>query len=303
MNQFTIRDIENLCGVKAHTLRIWEQRYRLFTPKRKESLHRVYDCDDLRQLLRISFLYHQGYKISRIARMTPGEIQEEISRMKPGCCDLEIYVHQLTEASLTLDADSFEKTINSLVLRIGLERTILQVFFPFLQRVGLLWMTNHLIPAQEHFSSLIIREKIICALDGLEEPLPGGQNVIIFAPEEEWHEIPLLVVNYLLRKRGIRTTYFGNNIKTETLRYYAKHFPVSHFYSHVITQLDNCGLETVFNEICRAFPGQQVIVSGPACGCMRSAPPNFLHIHSVDELLEWAQSLTSASHSSSHPQS
>ena len=107
MNQFSIRDIENLCGVKAHTLRIWEQRYNLFVPKRKKSQHRIYDCDDLKELLRISFLYHHGYKISKIASLTPEERQEEVAKIKPQCCNYEIFVHQLIEASITLDKEVF----------------------------------------------------------------------------------------------------------------------------------------------------------------------------------------------------
>src|SRR5688572_19332426 len=108
MNQFTIRDIENLCGVKAHTLRIWEQRYNLFVPKRKESRHRIYDCDDLKELLRISFLYHHGYRISRIADMSPEQRQQEIAKIKTTQCSYELFVHQLVEASVVFDKEGFE---------------------------------------------------------------------------------------------------------------------------------------------------------------------------------------------------
>ena len=291
MNQFSIRDIENLCGVKAHTLRIWEQRYNLFVPKRKKSQHRIYDCDDLKELLRISFLYHHGYKISKIASLTPEERQEEVAKIKPQCCNYEIFVHQLIEASITLDKEVFEKVINSLVLRIGLEKSIIHVFYPFLHRIGLLWMTNHVVPAQEHFASHIIRKKIICAIDGLELNNDGKHNVVIFAPTGELHEIPLLVINYLLRKHGIWTTYFGANVKTETLVYYSENFRVTHFYMHVITHLDNCGLESITNQLCKEFPDQQVIVSGPACGCVKMKSPNLLHLHSIDELTGFAMEL------------
>ena len=131
MNQFSIRDIENLCGVKAHTLRIWEQRYKLFVPKRKESQHRIYDCNDLKELLRIAFLYHHGYKISKIAELTPEQRQEAVTKIQPQGCHYEIFVHQLIEASVTLDKEAFEKVINSLVLRIGLEKCIIHVFLSF----------------------------------------------------------------------------------------------------------------------------------------------------------------------------
>ncbi len=294
MDNFSIRDIENLCGVKAHTLRIWEQRYKLFVPKRKESLHRVYDCNDLKQLLRISFLYHHGYKISKIASLTSEQIQEEIDRIKPQCCNYEIFVHQLIEASLQFDKDSFEKTINNLVIRIGLEKSINHVFYPFLERIGLLWMTNHVLPAQEHFCSHIIRKKIICAIDGLELVNNGKYNVVIFSPVGELHEIPLLVINYILRKHGIWTTYFGTNVSAETLEMYSSQHRVTHFYMHVITHLDNCGFETLVTDFCKRFPAQKLIVSGPACNCLKTTIPNLERLHSMDKLLQFAQEMQQA---------
>jgi DNA-binding transcriptional MerR regulator len=291
MNQFSIRDIENLCGVKAHTLRIWEQRYKLFVPKRKESQHRVYDCDDLKELLRICFLYHNGYKISRIAELSPEQIQEEVAKIKPGGCNYEVFVHQLIESSIQLDKDGFEKIVNNLVLRIGLEKCIIHVFYPFLQRIGLLWMTNHVIPAQEHFSSHIIRKKIICAIDGLEPMSSSKHNVLIFSPPGELHEIPLLVVNYFFRKNGIRTTYFGTNVAPETIRYYSEHHPVTHLYLHVITHLDNCGMDSVIKTLRKNFPDKPILISGPACNCVQLECSKLFRIQSLEEVRNFAQSL------------
>jgi DNA-binding transcriptional MerR regulator len=292
MNQFSIRDIENLCGIKAHTLRIWEQRYKLFTPKRKLSQHRVYDCDDLKELLRISFLYHNGYKISKIAELSPEQVQAEIARIKPLCCNYEIYVHQLIEACLSFDKDSFEKIINSLAIRIGLEKCILHVFYPFLQRIGLLWMTNHVIPAQEHFSSHIIRKKIICGIDGLEtEEKAQPHNILIFAPTGELHEIPLLCVNYFFRRQGIRTTYFGANVSTEAIQYYMQYHEVSHIYLHVITHFDNCSPAKIIDGLCRDYPKKTIVISGPALSCVPGTHHNLLHFHSLEEVISLSKEL------------
>ena len=186
MNHFTIKDIENLCGIKAHTLRIWEKRHQLVLPKRKQSKHRFYDNVDLKELLRISFLYHQGYKISTIAELSPEEIHHAVESTSPGEKNHEIFVHQLIEAGLDFDKERFEKIVNSLVLCIGLEKCISAVFYPFLHRIGLLWMTNNVIPAQEHFVSHIIRKKIICATDALETDSNSPSNIIVFAPSGEF---------------------------------------------------------------------------------------------------------------------
>ncbi|HEX2630374.1 MAG TPA: MerR family transcriptional regulator [Chitinophagaceae bacterium] len=293
MNKFTIRDIENLCGIKAHTLRIWEQRYNLFTPKRKESQHRIYDCDDLKELLRISFLYHNGYKISKIAELTPEQVQEEIRRVLPQCCNYEIFVHQLIEASVQLDTENFERVVNGLVMRIGLEKSIIHIFFPFLQRIGLLWMTNHIIPAQEHFCSHIIRKKIICAIDGLDAVTDTTHNVVLFAPPGEEHEIPLLVINYFFRKNGIRTIYFGTNTSPETLQYYVQHHPVSHIYMHVITYLDSPDMQTFIESLCKTFPDKKIFVSGPACGCVEKERANLKYISSLEEMVALTEAVDS----------
>jgi DNA-binding transcriptional MerR regulator len=291
MNQFSIRDIENLCGVKAHTLRIWEQRYQFFIPKRKESQHRTYDCDDLKELLRISFLYHNGYKISKIAGLSPEQIQEEVAKVKPQPCNYEVFVHQLIEASLSLDKEKFDHTADELLAKMGMEKCILHVFYPFLHRIGLLWMTNHVIPAQEHFSSHIIRKKILAAIDAVTVKSDDRYNVVIFSPTGELHEIPLLVINYLLRKRGVKTTYFGTNVATATLCYYAKHHPISHFYAHLITPIDSLGVNDSITVLCKTFPAIPVIISGPACHCIQQQEANLTQLCSLDDVISFANSL------------
>ena len=202
-------------------------------------------------------------------------------------------VHQLIEASLGFDKESFEKVVNNLVIRIGLEKAIIHVFYPFLNRIGLLWMTNHVIPAQEHFCSHIIRKKIICAIDGLDIIHPGNNrdNVVIFSPIGELHEIPLLVTNFFLRKHGIRTTYFGTNVSLDTLKYYASNHPVTHLHMHVITYLDHIKLDCLADQLSKSFPKQEILVSGPACACLVEKAPNLVHLHEPDDLIKWAESL------------
>jgi MerR family transcriptional regulator, light-induced transcriptional regulator len=288
MNYFSIRDIENLCGIKAHTLRIWEQRYNLCVAKRKESQHRIYDNDDLKELLRVSFLYHSGHKISRIAELSNEQIRELIEQSCVQENNQEVFVHQLIETGLDFDKEKFEKIINCIVMRLGLEKSITGVFYPFLERIGLLWMTNHVIPAQEHFASHIIRKKIILAIDGLELK-KTDDNIVVFAPEGEYHEIPLLTANYFFRKNNNYTTYFGINVPAESIRYYAKHHPVSCFYLHVITHMDNCGLEGYIRSLCNDFPTKQIVLSGPAAKCIRNQPDNLKILHSMDEMIAFAK--------------
>jgi len=289
MNQFSIRDIENLSGIKAHTLRIWEQRYKLLVAKRKESHQRIYDNEDLKALLRVAFLYHLGYKISKIAALSPAEIQHLVETSSVTDENHEAFVQQLIEAGVDLDKEKFEKTVNYLVLRIGLEKSIRNILFPFLQRIGLLWMTNNVIPAQEHFVSHIIRKKIILATDGLENNMHAKHHFIVFAPAGEQHEIPLLAANYFLRKNNNRTTYFGVNVAASSLEYYLRHQGATHLYAHVITPLHNEGVEHYMNGLSMLFPEKKIILSGPACKWIGKLPANISILRSMDELIDLAR--------------
>src|SRR5260221_12743693 len=165
MNAFTIRDIENLCGIKAHTLRIWEQRYQLLCPKRKAGTHRIYDNNDLKCLLRIAFLYHHGHKISAIARMDDKERCQLTLALGRSSDSYEIFINQLTEASIDFDQDMFDRILHNVILHMGFEKAITRVVYPFLDRIGLLWLTGNVIPAQEHFASALIAKKMLVAIN------------------------------------------------------------------------------------------------------------------------------------------
>ena len=289
MNRFTIRDIENLCRIKAHTIRTWEQRYNLCVAQRKESQHRIYDNDDLKELLRVSFLYHNGHKISKIAELSPEAIQEVVSCACNKDND-EAQVLQLLEAGLDLNKERFEKTVNCLILRYGLDKCLSNIFFPFLEKIGLLWLTNHVIPGQEHFVSHIIRKKIILATDGLEKPKGNtSPPVLIFAPPGEHHEIPLLAVNYFFRKNGKRTVYFGPDLDLDTLRSYLDEQPVAMVYAHVITHI-NTDLNEFFRTLCAHYPETRFVLSGPAGTMLEESPSNLKLIRSMEEMKNLAAS-------------
>src|SRR6476619_5176688 len=131
MYYFAIKDIENLCGIKAHTLRIWEQRYNLVVPKRKESQHRLYDNEDLKHFLRISFLYHHGWKISKIAQLNGQSLLQEIEKLN-NVNNHTYYINQLIECAITFDKEVFEKLLNTIIQKLGFETCIIHVCYPFL---------------------------------------------------------------------------------------------------------------------------------------------------------------------------
>jgi methanogenic corrinoid protein MtbC1 len=187
------------------------------------------------------------------------------------------------------DKEKFEKIVNSLIVRIGLEKSIINIFYPFLHRIGLLWMTNNVIPAQEHFVSHIIRKKIILATDGLEVDRKSLLNIILFTPIGELHELPLLTANYFFRKNNIRTTYFGANVAIESLAYYMEHNAATHLYTHLITPVNSDELNNYIRSLCNNFQDKKIIISGPACKFINSIHTNLHVLYSLDELIRFAK--------------
>lgn len=286
MNNFSIKDIERLSGIKAHTLRIWEQRHGLMLCKRKESLHRYYDNDDLKQILRIAYLYHQGYKISKISTLSKEEISI-LTNNHSGENNHDILINQMIEASMDYDEPRFERIIDNALLHIGFQNSVMKVFYPFMEKIGVLWMTDHVIPAQEHFSSHLIQKKIIVAIDGLETVLTGNKSiVVIFSPEGELHEIPLLIVQFILKKHGIKTVYFGADTSITKLEYYCGYKPVTHLYFHLITNFLNIDAGEYINTLADNFKEKKIIASGPAVQDVISQQPSVSILRSLAEMME-----------------
>lgn len=292
LNSFSIKDIESLTGIKAHTIRIWEQRYNLLQPKRKGTNHRVYDNVDLKHIMRITYLYHHGYKISRIAGMTDEEVKQlslEESGKK-GTHLHQAYINQLVEAMIDFDQYRFEKIFHNILLRMGFEQCVLKVIYPYLERVGLLWMVDSVIPAQEHFAANIIRKKLMVAIDGLDLPAQERERILIFLPTGEFREIPMLFVQYLLKKNGCSVVNFGCNIPLEDIRFYTDRKPVDHIYTHLITNFPQRTLDNLAGKLGSLFPDIPVTISGPqAARITQPLPANIHAIHSMEEMLVFAR--------------
>lgn len=290
MNHFTIKDIENLSGIKAHTLRIWEQRYQLFIPKRKESKHRYYDNEDLKHILRISQLYHNGVKISKIAQLPASSIRSMAMEQYIGKQNTDAYIHRLIEASIDFDEERFEELFEQALKQFGLEVTIIDVMYAFLERIGLLWLTDHVIPAQEHFASNIIKRKIISALDALKtKPSPGSGTYVLFTPEGEQHEIPLLLNHYLMKASGKKCIYMGVDVPFDDIDIYIKLKNPKYLYFHAITHLYEQPMDDLLKQLKQKFSQQEIIMSGPLTKEVTLDIQGVTLLRSMTEMLEFAK--------------
>ena len=261
MEYFTIKDIEHLSGIKAHTLRIWEQRYDVFTPQRKTSKHRIYDNDDLKQLLRIAFLYHNGWKISKIAALNPSQIAAEVRSYEINSKSYKTFIIQMIEAAVDFDEEKFVQIIDVIEEKIGFEKCIAEVCYPYLNRIGMLWVTSNVIPAQEHFSSYIIQNRIIARTETLESEITAP-SIVLLSPKGEYHELPLLFINYLLRKNGWLVIYLGVNVHKELVQQIISSKELDYVFVHQLTNLSGWEADIYFEDFCKTFPSKKIVAAG-----------------------------------------
>jgi DNA-binding transcriptional MerR regulator len=276
-----------MSGIKAHTLRVWENRYGLALPQRKASGRRFYTNEDLQAILRIAWLYRQGYKISYIASLSDDSIAEMIDKEVRSGVFFTEQIRELLNASRRLDDDLFERIMAKTILQLGMEQAMVHVFYPFLEKIGYCWMNGDFIPAQEHFATNLIRHALIRQLDDLPLPQPNGRlPILLFTPEEEYHELPLLFIYYLLRKNGYPTLYLGANVSEEVIEYVCRSRPVVQLHYHQLTNFTSYDAGEYLEMWCDKFPQKQIVVSGPLTLQMPELlPPNAHAVRSMHKLL------------------
>lgn len=239
MNLFSISELEQYSGIKAHTIRIWEQRYEALKPQRTEGNTRFYDADQLRRLLNIVSLLEAKYKVKEVCSMTDKELALMLERKtREVNSDNDYashYVKQLIAASLTFDEILFEKAFAGSMLRFGIKTTYEKVLYPALVRMGQMWTRNTIMPTQEHFISNLVRQKLFSAIDALPVPDKSDQKWLLFLPEDEFHDLGLLFAHYIIRKAGRKVIYLGGNVPLRNLKEVAHETHATHalfFFVH-----------------------------------------------------------------------
>ena len=289
---FTIKDIENLSGIKAHTIRVWEQRYSFLKPNRSDTNIRYYSNDELRIILNVSLLSKYGYKISQINKMSSEVIFKNVLSLTDVEAKAHIIVNQLLQSILEFDAELFENLLNNHIASFGIEKTIVQIIFPFLEKVGILWLANRVIPAQERLASNIIRQKVIAGIDSLPKRKLSTLKICLFLPEGEFHELSLLFVFYLLKKSGIETIYLGANIPLKEVKEIIALKKPDYLYSHITTAGSGFNFENFISTIKKEFNNYPVIISGShATSFEKKIPPKVIFKRSFIEVVEFIKHL------------
>ena len=216
---FSIKDLENLTGIKAHTIRIWEKRYNLLSPNRSDTNIRNYSLLSFQKLLNISFLNNNGFKISKIAELDEEQIPIKVREIASRAKVEDHAINALKMAMINFDQVLFYSTYNNLLENKTFSEIFYSVFLPLLNEIGLLWQTNTITPAHEHFLTVHMKQKILLNTERLQllEPKPVSKTFVLFLPENEIHDIGLLFINYQLRGKGYHTIFLGESVPMESL--------------------------------------------------------------------------------------
>jgi MerR family transcriptional regulator, light-induced transcriptional regulator len=288
---FSIKELAALSGIKAHTIRIWEQRYNFLKPDRTSTNIRTYSNEELKTLLTVSLLNKYGYKISRIDEMPASKRLDAVLALSIPEARNEYLLNELIGYIIDLRNVEFERLINRYIEGNGLPGSI-QFIFQFLERIGLLWQSNKVNPAQEHIASNIIRQKIISAINRLPLPEKNQPTVLLFLPEYEHHELGLLFVYYLLKEKGISCIYLGANVPLKDLQYIIDAKKPDYIYTHLITFPRQLNLEKFTSQLATRLQTTKALLSGPAItNAAKKLPAEFTVLQSFAEVLSYISKL------------
>lgn len=264
MKGFSISQLAQFSGIKAHTIRAWEQRYDALTPGRSEGNTRYYSGDQLKRLLNIVSLLDYDYKVSQLCVMQDEELHELLEGKKDdGSGDMKYgyYISQLISAGVNYDELYFEKIFANCLLTFGFKDTYSMVIVPMLKRLGLMWTTNKLPPAQEHFISNLVRQKIFVAIDSLPPPKKENGTAVLFLPENEFHEIPLLFAHFILRFHEVRSIYLGANVPLNSLKESIKSLEPEHLLFFLVHQDIPENVDPWIGQLSRVYSGN-IFIAG-----------------------------------------
>ena len=292
MSTYSIKDLEQISGIKAHTIRIWEQRYNFLKPTRTITNIRTYSSDELKTILNVSLLNKYGFKISHIDKMNTVQMEEKIFSINQLDAQKERVVNNLIKETVSLNMQAFEQQLDVYIAQKGIEKAITEIVFSFLERIGILWMTNHINPAQEHLVINMVRQKIILGIEKLTPIKQPSKRVVLFMPEGEHHEIGLLFVYFLLKQNGIYVDYLGANLPMVDLEYFISIKKPDCIFSHLTSPSKVFKLGKFLDQIGKVNNDIQVILSGQLLQDYKGPVPENLQIkRSLTETIQFLESL------------
>ena len=290
---FSIRDLENLSGIKAHTIRIWEKRYNLLTPERTATNIRTYSLASLQKLLNITLLYNNGTKISKIAKIPEENIPLMAREIVAKNSVKNHAINAFKLAMINFDQRLFMSTYDSIMVDRSFREVFHEVFIPFLNELGLLWQTDTISPAHEHFITGLIKQKIVINTENAQQLQTIQKDTVFvpFLPENEIHEIGLLYLNYEIVLRGYKSIYLGQTVPLETLHDVLKYFDNLHFVSYFTVAPTKDKIKKYiaeFAEVAQNYPLTKLSILGYQTRHLEDSQlPHFVRVfNSIDQIIK-----------------
>jgi DNA-binding transcriptional MerR regulator len=296
VGKYSIKDIERITGIKAHTIRIWEQRYQFIEPHRTDTNIRYYDDNHLKTLLNISALIKNGKRISQISKLSTPEIRQELERLAHQSSTegdyFNVQVDALVVAMLELDEEHFEKVIASGSIRYGFEHVMTGLIIPFLQKVGILWSTGEINVAQEHFITNLIRRKLLVAIDAHVGKASKKSKFILFLPDGELHELGLLFAKFLIRKRGFQIIYLGQSVPLPDLISVGQEYQPDFFLTYFTLGQGIPKTREYIQGMQQEFPSSNLLICGPLANEIKTGLSVYSkHLPSIESMTELLETL------------
>ena len=238
-NSFSIKNLENISGIKAHTIRIWEKRYNLLQPERTDTNIRRYSLDSLRKLLNITLLYNQGIKISKIANLPEKEIPFLVREIALKSSSEQVSINAFKLSMVNFDITMFDATYDELMNKNDFSFIYLNIFVPLMSGLGILWQTGAISPSHEHFITNLIKQKIHIQTELMQRdstPQINASTFVLYLPENEIHELSILFLNYFVLNNGFKTIFLGQSIPTVSLKTLLSYSPSLHFVTYVTVE-------------------------------------------------------------------
>jgi DNA-binding transcriptional MerR regulator len=264
--QYSISDLEQLSGISVHNIRIWERRYNALQPSRTSGNTRFYDDSQLKKLLNIAGLYFAGHKISKACAMSPEEtrsfLQKEIDASLSPENQYEYFISQIISHGMVYDEHEVNQLITQSFDRNGVLSTYKFVMYPLLTRLGLMWRKDSLCPSQEHFLSSIFRQKLYTAIDGCLPAKLDSNKWILFLPEDEDHDIGLLLASYLLKEAGARVIYLGAKVPEYALKNTIQSTDPENLLFFMTRVRPVSDAQRFVDTLAKDYPGKKIFLSG-----------------------------------------
>lgn len=290
---YSISDLEKLSGIKSHTIRIWEQRYGVFHPKRTDTNIRYYEDSDLQLLLNITLLNKHGYRISQIAKMSKASISEKVSTFSPLKFELDAQLDVLTLSVIDMDEYKFTCIFDNYVGQMGFEKTMLEVIYPFMEKLTLLWLTGSIKPVQENFITQLIRNKLISAIE--KEPVTNDRKApkfMLYLPKDEQQELSLLFMQYMVRKRGFQAVNLGANLALVDLKDAYKIHTPGYIFTVLSENFNREPVQRYLENLRETAPESQLLLTGYLVAAQPvQLPTNALILPSIDDAIQFLDHL------------